>query len=125
MSLPRINLLHLMVSEVLPRQNFKGQGLFCKIKSQIKVTSLYCTPTSHNQCLYQVLTFYTLQFPRYSPDKILKVKVTTSMSKVKSRTNHDIAHLHPLTNVPTKYQLRTHYSFRDIAQIRFSRSRSL
>ena len=26
-------------------------------------------------------------------------------SKVKSRSHHDIAHLHPLTNVPTKYQL--------------------
>ena len=24
-----------------------------------------------NQCAYQVTTFYTLQFPRYSPDKIL------------------------------------------------------
>ena len=28
-------------------------------------------------------------------------------SKVKSRPHHDIAHLHPLTNVPTKYQLPT------------------
>ena len=27
-------------------------------------------------------------------------------------------HLHPLTNVPTKYQLPTPYSFRDIAQSR-------
>ena len=25
-------------------------------------------------------------------------------SKVKSRLHHDAAHLHPLTNVPTKYQ---------------------
>ena len=25
---------------------------------------------------YQVLTFYTLQFPRYNPAQILKVKVT-------------------------------------------------
>ena len=36
-------------------------------------------------------------------------------SKVKSRSDHDVAHLHPLTNVPTKYQLPTPYSFRDIA----------
>ena len=35
-------------------------------------------------------------------------------SKVKSRSHHDIAHLHPLTNVPTKYQLPTPYGFRDI-----------
>ena len=37
-------------------------------------------------------------------------------SKVKSRSRHDVAHLHPLTNVPTKYQHPTPYSFRDIAQ---------
>ena len=44
---------------------------------------------------------------------------------VKSRSDHDVAHLHPLTNVPTKYQLPTPYSFRDIARTRFFRSRSL
>ena len=38
---------------------------------------------------------------------------------------HDVAHLHPLPNVPTKYQLPTPYGFRDIAQTRFYRSRSL
>ena len=42
-----------------------------------------------------------------------------------SWSHHDVAHLHPLTNVPTKYQLPTPYSFRDIARTRFSRSRSL
>ena len=31
----------------------------------------------------------------------------------------------PLTNVPAKYQLPTPYGFRDIAQTRFCRSRSL
>ena len=35
-----------------------------------------------------------------------------------------IAHIHPLTNVPTKYQLPTHYGFRDTAQTIFFRSRS-
>ena len=48
-----------------------------------------------------------------------------AISKVKSRSNHDVAHLHPLTNVPTKYQLPIPYGFRDIAQTRFSNSRSL
>ena len=52
-------------------------------------------------------------------------KVTTARSKVKSRSDHDVAHLHPLTNVPTKCQLPTPYSFRDIARTRFYRSRSL
>ena len=40
-------------------------------------------------------------------------------SKVKSRSHHDVAHLHPLTNVPTKNQLPTPYSFPNIAQTRF------
>ena len=35
--------------------------------------------------------------------------------------HHD---LHPLTNVPTKYQLPTPYGFQDIAQTRYYRSRS-
>ena len=34
-------------------------------------------------------------------------------------SHYDIAHLQPLTNVPTKYQLPTPYGFRDIAQTRF------
>ena len=46
-------------------------------------------------------------------------------SKVKSRSDHDVAHLQPLTNIPTKYQLPTPYSFQDIARTRFYRSRSL
>ena len=46
-------------------------------------------------------------------------------SKVKSRSGHDVAQLHPLANVPTKYQLYTPYGFQDIARTRFYRSRSL
>ena len=41
----------------------------------------------------------------------IQVKVTMARSKVKSRSHHDTAHLHPLTNVPTKYQLPTPYGF--------------
>ena len=51
------------------------------------------------QCPYQVSTSYTLQFPRYNLDKILYLKVTTARSD--QSQGHDIAHLHPLTNVPT------------------------
>ena len=43
-------------------------------------------------------------------------------SKIKSRSRHDIAHLQPLTNVLTKYQLPTPYGFQDIARTRFYRS---
>ena len=39
--------------------------------------------------------------------------------------DHDTAHLHPLTNVPSKYQLPTPHGFRDIARVRFYRSKSL
>ena len=60
-----------MVSEILPGQNFKGQGHYGKIKSQIKVTSRHCKPTTPSPCPYQALTSNTLQFPKYSPEKIL------------------------------------------------------
>ena len=69
------------------------------------------TLTVLNQCPYQVSTFYTLRFPRYRPDKVFALKVTTARSKVKSRSDHDVAHLHILTNVSTKYQLPTPYGF--------------
>ena len=52
-------------------------------------------------------------------NKILNVKVTTTRSKVKSRSHHDAADLQPLTNVPTKHQLPTTYGFRDLARTRF------
>ena len=77
------------------------------------------------QCPYKASTSYTLQFLKYSLDKIIYIKVTTARSKVKSRSHHDLAHLHPLTNVPTKYQVSTPYGFRDIAQTRLYTSRSL
>ena len=83
------------------------------------------TPTSPNQCPYQLSTFYTLWNPRNSPDKILKLMVTMTRLKVKSKSHHDIAHLQPLTNATIKYQLPIPYGFRDIAQTRFYRSRSL
>ena len=46
-------------------------------------------------------------------------------SKFKSRSHHGIAHLQPLTDVSTKYQLPTPYGFRDIARTKFSNSMSL
>ena len=59
-------------------------------------------------------TSYTLWLPRYGPDKIFNLKVTTARSKVKSRSDHDVALLHPPTpppppptNVPAKYELPT------------------
>ena len=69
------------------------------------------------------LTVINLHQQTQRCNKILKV--TTAMSKVKSRSHYDVAHLHPLTNVPTKYQLPTGFGFQDIAQTRFYRSMSL
>ena len=80
MSLPSVHLLHLMESKKYPRQDFIGQGHNDKVKGQIKGIPKRCTPTPPNQCPYQVSTCYTLPFPRYSLDKILKVKVTTTRS---------------------------------------------
>ena len=57
---------------------------------------------------------YTLQFQRYCLDKVLNVNVTVAISKAKSRSHHDAAHLQPPTNVPTNYQLPTPYSFSEI-----------
>ena len=68
MSQPGIN-LHLTVSKIYPKQDFKGQCQYSKGKGQIKATptSTY-TPTSD-----------TLWFPR-ARTRDLKVKVTTPMS---------------------------------------------
>ena len=44
--------------------------------------------------------------------------------KVKGRKK-DVPHLHPLTNVPSKYQLPTPHGYRDIARTKCYRSRSL
>ena len=47
------------------------------------------------------------------------------LAKGQSVSHHDVAHLKPSTNVPTKYQLPTPYGFQDIARTRFYRSSSL
>ena len=73
----------------------------------------------------QVITFYTLWNPTNSPNKILKLMVTMTRSKVKSRSHHDVVHLQPITNIPTKYQLSIPYDFQDTARTRFYSSKSL
>ena len=84
-----------------------------KVKSSLLQDIAHIQPPT---TVYQVSTSYTLQFPRYILDKILEGKVTMARSNVKSRSQHDVADLHPLTNIPTKYPLPTPYSFRDTAQ---------
>ena len=120
-----VNLLHLPESKKCLSQDFQIQSQYNMAKGQIKITPLCCTPKIPKQCPNHLSISYTLQFPRYSSDKILKVKWTTARSKVISRSHHDLAHLQPPTNVPTKYHISTPYGFQDIERTRFYRSRSL
>ena len=124
MSLPSINFLYLTVSEIWKKKIYRSRSLQQSQRSNQGHTMTLHTYTP-NQCPYEVSTSYTLQFLRYSLDKILYVKVTTARSKVKSRSHDDVAHLHLLTNFPSKYQYPTPHGFRDIARTRFYRSRSL
>ena len=90
----------------IAKTRFKGQGHRSNQGHTMTLHSYTAYP-----CPYQVLTSYTLQFPRYRPDKMFKLKATTARSKVKkSGSHHDIVHLHLLTNVPTKNQ--TSYTLR-------------
>ena len=59
---------------------------------------------------FTVLNLHQKTNPKVQQD-FLRVKVTTTRSKVKSRSHHDAAQLLPPTNVPTKYELPTPYSF--------------
>ena len=112
------------VRDIARARFYRSRSLWQGQRSNQGHTIMLYTCNPH-QCPYQVSTSYTLQFLRYGQDKILLVKVITARSKVKSRPHHDVAHLHHLTNVPTKYQLPKPYGFPDIAQTRFNRSISL
>ena len=68
-----------------------------------------------------VLNLHQKRDPKVQQD----FKGQSHYDKVKSRSDHDAAHLHPLTNVPNKHQLPTPHGFPDIARTRFYRSRSL
>ena len=80
----------------------------------------YQFPPTPNQCPYQISTSYTLQFLRYSLNKMLKVKITTAEPQIKSRS-HNVTHQHP-HHVPTKHYPLTSYSFQDKAIVITARS---
>ena len=78
-----------------------------------KVISRSHHDVAHLQTLTYVTTKYQLPAP-YSFRDIARTRFYRSRSlrqgqnsKVKSRSHHDVADLHPLTNVPTKYQILT------------------
>ena len=123
--------LHCIKYQLPTPYSFNNPDKILKVKgttTRPKVKSRSHHDVTHLQAPTNVPTRYqlptvSLQLPRYSPGKTLKV--TTARSKVKSRLHHDIAHLQTPTNAPNKYQLPTPYSFQNIAQTRFNRSRSL
>ena len=65
---------------------------------------------------------HTLQYPRYSPVKILNASIITIRLFLMSC--HESAPPTLSTHIPAKYLLRTPYDFQDIAQIIFLMSRS-
>ena len=78
-------------------------------------------------CPCLISTSYILWFPRYTPDKISKVKVTIARSKVILRSHHDTAHIHPHVN--SQYQLPTptkflRYSTEKILKVKVPTARS-
>ena len=58
MSMSSINFLHLMVPEYKPREDFKGQGHYRKVKGEIKVT---LTSTKNIPTKYQPPIPYNFQ----------------------------------------------------------------
>ena len=72
--------------------NQKPANLASKVKGQIKVTPWRCTLIHPNQFPYQVSTSNTLRLLRYSLDKIFKLKVTMTRSKVKLRSLQTCIH---------------------------------
>ena len=63
-----------------------------------------------NNVKLQVSTFYTLRNPTNSPDKIFKLKITTTSSNVISRSHHNAAQLQPLKQC--QYKVSTSYTLR-------------
>ena len=111
MFLPNINSLHLTVSKIQPGQDFIGQDHYGKVKSRSHHDVAHLQLPTNVPTKYQIPTpkgFRDIAQTRFYTSNI---KVTMARSKIKLRSYHDVAHLHPLTNVPTKYQLPKPYGF--------------
>ena len=70
---------------------------------------------SHHDAHLHPLTNVSIKCQPSTPYRIQEtgqdLKTHGQYFKVKSRSHHDVAHLQLPTNVPTKYQLATHYGF--------------
>ena len=118
-SLPSLTFLYLTLSETEPRQDFRTRGHNSKSKvySRSHQNIAHLHPPLTSPLSFNFLYITTSE--NYSPDKIFENKVTSRSSKVTLRSHHDAAHLHPLTNVSTKCQFPTPYSFQNIVWTRF------
>ena len=61
-----------------------------------------------------LMKFHLLQWEVVKVKFLMNSNVTLTVLNLHQKTdpkNHDVAHLQPLTNVPTKHQLPTPYSF--------------
>ena len=76
-----------------------------KLKSKLQFDLSHLQPLRNVPTKHQPPNF----FQRYCPDKLLKVKITTVKSKVKSRSHHDII-CTPTTPTQFPYQVLTSYS---------------
>ena len=138
MSLSSINFLHFTASEILPGQDFICQGhygKFKKVNSRSYHDAAHLHPLTNVHTKYQLPTSYGIRDtswtnffppPAQPPIRTPWVKTIPQQPlRVKSRSHHDIAHLHSQTNIPNKYQLSTPYGFRNIVRTLFYRSRPL
>ena len=70
--------------DIARKRLYRSRSLRQGQRSNHSQTMTLHTYTS-NQCPYHISTSNTFRFLRYSPNKIFKLKVTTTRSKVKSR----------------------------------------
>ena len=104
LSLPNINFLHLIVSEIRPGQGFKDQGHSDKVKGQITATSPHCTPPpiTNAPTKYQLPTPYGFQ--DMAPTRI---KRSRSWGNIKSRSTMS---LYTYTPNQCTYQVSNSYT---------------
>ena len=97
--------IHSLNADPKVQQDFKGQSHYGKVKSHTMVLHTY-NPRGMSLPSINFLHL-TVSYIWPGQDCIGQ----GHYSKVKSRSHYDTTHLHPPTNVPTKYQLPTPYGF--------------
>ena len=125
MSLPSINFLYLMACEILPRQDFKGQGhtQLCQKSNQSHTMTLHTFNTLPK--FLQSINFLRLML---SKTQSTKFKGSRSLRQGQKLNQCHTMTLHTHTTQPISLQhinFIHHAAFSDTPQTRFERSRSL